>query len=200
MAIDIENFNPKQIDNNLLVNFSIIGGSVLLVSILFFLFVIPKFPELNELKKGVDVYCRDTEEETKIFQNEKQTLEQEKNIELKKMNSAKSKLLVKKDISIILDNVIEIAKQRNIKILSVEPLTRQEINIGADKTRLSIKELSVSLEVESQFSDFLGFLWETEHNGRTFRIKELSISKNKSEGPSYSEKIILSVYELLKED
>ena len=101
----------------------------------------------------------------------------------------------KQNISTLLDGLIMTARKRNIEFTYVKPLPQK--NIILKDINLHIMQIPVSVELEASFSDFIGFLWETEKMKFNLQVNQISIETNPKNNLKHIEKITVSVFELI---
>ncbi|UCC95856.1 MAG: type 4a pilus biogenesis protein PilO [Candidatus Omnitrophota bacterium] len=198
MALDLTKTVRVKIPKDTLINSAVAILSIVLVIILWALLVNPKISLMKELKRGIQSVSGFNEEEMARLTQKKSTLTQEKNKMVQGIASLKKELLQRKDISTILDKLILTARRRKLEFTAIKPLSKKESVIKSEGVTRFIREIPVSLELEAGFSEFLGFLWETEHSEQTFKITELSIEKNPQNPLRHKERLSISIYQLVE--
>ena len=200
MAIDLTKVTKSQLPKNTIINASIAAGSIVLAIILWILFVNPKTAAIRELKVKINSVSGLNEAETLSLTKEKDKLVKEKNVIANKMTLSKDKLFRNKDISSVLDRFLSTAKKRKLEFTYIKPLSKKEETLTNQDVTLRIKETPVALEMQARFTEFLGFLWETEHSDQAFKIIELTIEKPNKKTLKQKEKLTVNIYQLIKDE
>ena len=195
MAIDLTGTKNIKLPLKLCIN--IACGIVFLFTflILWKILILPKAQASQRLTDQFRSSKIVAKKEISNLNNEKKTLMRNRDLLSKRLFRLEIGLKEKQNISTLLDGLIMTARKRNIEFTYVKPLPQK--NIILKDINLHIMQIPVSVELEASFSDFIGFLWETEKMKFNLQVNQISIETNPKNNLKHIEKITVSVFELI---
>ena len=200
MSIDLAKVSKSPVSKKLLINSSIVVVGLILAIILGILFINPEIKAIRALKIKISDISNLNEREIINLTKEKSNLVKDKNKISNKIILAKNKLFNNKDISSVLDSFLLTAKKRKLEFTYIKPLSGKiEALIDGDVI-LNVRQMSIVLEMQAEFADFLGFLWEAEHSDQSFKIIELTIEKSAKKTLTQKERLVVNVYQLVPKE
>ncbi len=198
MAIDFNKPQKIEIPKELLINISIAGISVIFLIILWIFTSVPQNKEINQVNKKIKSMSSINEDMSLKLKREKKKLQANKNELSQKIAEIEGSLYKEKDITTILDRLIETAKRKKLEFISIKPVPVKIREIKEKNTTIKMKELPISLEMQAGFSEFTSFLKEVEDSKNSLDITKISIQKGNKE--KHKETLSISLYQLLKSD
>lgn len=198
MPIDLLRTDKKKISKNMVVNISVIAGSLILGVILWISFISPKVSLIKKVEQNIKSVTVLKGEDIKLLNWEKDKLIKKKDSLASKVRISKRRLSQEKDVPTLLDKFILTAQRRKLEFTQIKPLKKKDKILEDDGVKMFMKEIPVSLEMEAGFAEFLGFLWEAEHSEEIFKITDLTIEKNHKNPVRHKEKLTISVYQLVE--
>lgn len=200
MPVDLTRTARKKITKNMVVNISIITGSLILGVILWILLISSKVSAIKELEQKIKSVAILKGKDIKLLNQEKDKLIKNKDRLAGKVKISKKKLSEEKDVPTLLDKFILTAQRRKLEFTYIKPLKKKDKILEDDGVKMFIKEIPVALEMEAGFAEFLGFLWEAEHGEEIFKITGLTIEKNYKNPVRHKEKLTISIYQLVEKE
>lgn len=207
MAIDFNKKQTPEIPINLLINIGITICSIFFFIIAWVLTIKPKKITMENLENKAKIMSVITDTQVSTLKQDKVTLTAAKDTINNKIDSITNVLLEEKNISTLMEKIALNARKRKLTFSSIKPsiaertaLQEDEKSRGKNTTpiTLTMDKISIALELEADFFDFLGFLWDTEHVDQFLRIAEFSIEKNSQKGHLNKERLNLNIYQLIK--
>jgi len=207
MAIDFNKKTTKKLPINLLINIGITVASILFFIFAWGLTIKPKKITMANLENKAKIMSVITDTQISALKQDKVTLGTTKDGIVNKIDSLKKGLTEEKNISTLMERFALNARKRNLTFSSIRPSMPEAITVQEDeKSRgtnqgitLKMEKISIALELEAGFFDFLGFLWDTEHVDQYLKTAELSIEINPQKGALRKERLTLNVYRLLED-
>ena len=196
MAISLDK-TKRNLLTDFFINIFVSILSLVFLGILWLFLITPLTIKSKELNVKLNSILRIDKNEISNLVSTKDSLNKEKNKLNKDLTISRNKLSLKKDISTLLDKFIQTAKKRNLEFTYIKPLPKQETILENEETKLVVKETPILIELESGFSEFIQFLWDTEHSDELFKIKKLTIEINPKNAFRHKQSLTLSVYQLL---
>jgi len=202
MAIDLTKTKKNIIFMEQILNTIIIIIPIIIFIILWGLNITPKISKIKNLK---------TKASSMLKLNEKQIQElNRKNTEItnlkinleNKIKIIEESLLKEKNISTLLDTLTSTVKKHKLNFTYIKPLPIKEIEIKYKEKKeykIKFKEIPIALEFDSNFLNFLAFLWDIEHNEPSIKLSELTLVSN-PKNYSLNNKSTFSFYQMVKKD